>query len=424
MSYPAISLATATVGRYRCPQKRLQTARQPPVYPNSSPRIIAPVTPSPPSAALTPSIPVHRWIRVKAVKEGDPDAASQFRESRPALSRASDTEIAESKLSLRDAQAVIAHEYDFNKWEDLKKHIAALAQGDLVEMRIQRIEASVVNYQRVVVLRAKESQRYLPIWIGPAEADSIALKLRDVQVPRPLTHDLLDQTIVALGATVSKVVTTDIRATTFYASIVLQANGGIIERDSRPSDALGLAVRTGAPIFASEVVLEKAGVPAKGGESPDVGAHFGWDQGVVRGVPSQRATQAISTARGEARRLNHDSMGTAHLLLGILGEREGVAAKTLISLGMDLEKLVAEVEAILQPSKGLAEREPGLTPRAARVLELGGDEAGTLGHHHFGTEHILLGVLRGGQGTAADLLKGHGVTLDRARDEVKRIIAM
>ena len=63
MSYPAISLATATVGRYRCPQKRLQTARQPPVYPNSSPRIIAPVTPSPPSAALTPSIPVHRWIR-------------------------------------------------------------------------------------------------------------------------------------------------------------------------------------------------------------------------------------------------------------------------------------------------------------------------------------------------------------------------
>ena len=65
MSYPAISLATATVGRYRCPQKRLQTARQPPVYPNSSPRIIAPVTPSPPSAALTPSIPVHRWIRAK-----------------------------------------------------------------------------------------------------------------------------------------------------------------------------------------------------------------------------------------------------------------------------------------------------------------------------------------------------------------------
>ena len=69
MSYPAISLATATVGRYRCPQKRLQTARQPPVYPNSSPRIIAPVTPSPPSAALTPSIPVHRWIRVK-IRQG------------------------------------------------------------------------------------------------------------------------------------------------------------------------------------------------------------------------------------------------------------------------------------------------------------------------------------------------------------------
>ena len=77
MSYPAISLATATVGRYRCPQKRLQTARQPPVYPNSSPRIIAPVTPSPPSAALTPSIPVHRWIRANGRTPGsDPGSGS------------------------------------------------------------------------------------------------------------------------------------------------------------------------------------------------------------------------------------------------------------------------------------------------------------------------------------------------------------
>ena len=115
----------------------------------------------------------------------------------------------------------------------------------MLEMTIDSIRVSLMNYQRVVILRAKDSDRYLPIWIGPAEADSIALKLQDVSVPRPLTHDLLHSVIIALGATINHIVVSDLTADTFYAKIVLQHNGTSMEVDSRPSDAIAIAVRGG-----------------------------------------------------------------------------------------------------------------------------------------------------------------------------------
>ena len=130
----------------------------------------------------------------------------------------------------------------------------------MLEMIIDSIRVSLATYQRVVILRVKESNRYLPIWIGPPEADSIAMKLQDVQVPRPKTHDLLRTVIGTLGATVSRIVVSDLNEDTFYAKIVLQHNGTTMEVDARPSDAIALAVRTDAPIFADDAVVEKAGV--------------------------------------------------------------------------------------------------------------------------------------------------------------------
>ncbi len=117
-----------------------------------------------------------------------------------------------------------------------------------------------MNYQRVVILREKDSDRYLPIWIGPAEADAIAVRLQDVQVARPLTHDLLGNTIQQLGATVAYIVVNDLSNDTFFARIMLQVDGRSVEIDSRPSDAIALAVRAQVPIFADESVLDKAGV--------------------------------------------------------------------------------------------------------------------------------------------------------------------
>jgi hypothetical protein len=132
--------------------------------------------------------------------------------------------------------------------------------GMMIEMKIDSIRVSLMNYQRVVILKEKEDSRYLPIWIGPAEADAIAVKLQNVELARPLTHDLLQSVITALGASVNYVVVNDLLSDTFYAKLCLAVDGEQLEIDSRPSDALALAVRVGVPIYAEETVLDKAGI--------------------------------------------------------------------------------------------------------------------------------------------------------------------
>ncbi len=130
----------------------------------------------------------------------------------------------------------------------------------MIEMSIDSIRVSLMNYQRVVILKEKAADRYLPIWIGPAEADAIAVRLQDVTTPRPLTHDLLTSIIQELGARVNSIVVNDLMNDTFYARIVIDVDGKRLEIDSRPSDALALAVRVKVPIFADESVLDKAGI--------------------------------------------------------------------------------------------------------------------------------------------------------------------
>ena len=130
----------------------------------------------------------------------------------------------------------------------------------MIEMTVDSIRVSMMNYQRVVILKEKGAGRYLPIWIGPAEADAIAVRLQEVNVPRPLTHDLLRNVIAALGAQAKHVLVNDLQNDTFYAKIVLEVGGKTLEIDSRPSDALALAVRFNISIFADEKVLEKASV--------------------------------------------------------------------------------------------------------------------------------------------------------------------
>ena len=145
-------------------------------------------------------------------------------------------------------------------------------QAKLLEMSIDSIRVNLATYQRAVVLRVKETKRYLPVWIGPSEADSIAMKLRNITLPRPMTHDLLHSIIVEdLDTSVTRVIVSRLEQTTFYAQIVLQRNGTTIERDCRPSDGIALAVRTGSPIYASEDVVAEAGIDHPG---EDIGDHL------------------------------------------------------------------------------------------------------------------------------------------------------
>ena len=130
----------------------------------------------------------------------------------------------------------------------------------MIEMTVDSIRVSLMNYQRVVILKEKETSRYLPIWIGAAEADAIAVKLQGTSVQRPLTHDLMQSVINVLGGKVNSIVISDLQKDVFFAKILLNRDGEQIEIDSRPSDAIALAVRVQAPIYAEEDVLNRGGV--------------------------------------------------------------------------------------------------------------------------------------------------------------------
>ena len=142
-------------------------------------------------------------------------------------------------------------------------------------MVVDSVRVTIVDQSRVVILRTEDSQRFLPIWIGRFEAHAIAVKLQEVSLPRPLTHDLLGSVIADLGATVQRVVVTEIADGTFYGKVVLDTKGGTKEVDSRPSDAIALALRVQAPIFVEDSVLEAVGVDAP--VDPDVPL-FGGDE--------------------------------------------------------------------------------------------------------------------------------------------------
>jgi bifunctional DNase/RNase len=128
----------------------------------------------------------------------------------------------------------------------------------MVEVEIDSIRVSLMSQQRIVILKELDSERFLPIWIGPYEAEAITLSLNEVEVVRPLTHDLLRNIINDLGAQVLRVNITELRDDVFYARIILQVDGQEMQIDSRPSDALALAVRVHVPVFVDDDVMEAA----------------------------------------------------------------------------------------------------------------------------------------------------------------------
>ncbi|MGD2252849.1 MAG: bifunctional nuclease family protein [Anaerolineales bacterium] len=128
----------------------------------------------------------------------------------------------------------------------------------MVEVVIDSIRVSLMSQHRIVILKDVKSDRFLPIWIGPYEAEAITVSLQQMEVARPLTHDLLRNVLKSLGAEVLRVSITELREDVFYARIMVQANGRELEIDSRPSDALALAVRVHVPIFVDDAVMEEA----------------------------------------------------------------------------------------------------------------------------------------------------------------------
>ncbi len=166
--------------------------------------------------------------------------------------------------------------------------------ADLVEMEIDSIRVSLVSQQQVLLLRERNGKRYLPIWIGAYEANAIQLALHEVELSRPMTHDLLKNILLALGARVDRVEVTALREGTFYGNIVLSHQGRIYNIDSRPSDAIAVAVRMHAPIFVAREVLDEAGITPDEdlGQSEEAAASL--SQSEEHLAPSSGGASAVS----------------------------------------------------------------------------------------------------------------------------------
>ena len=134
------------------------------------------------------------------------------------------------------------------------------------EMQIYGVSFDLVGKQPIVLLKTAEGNKFLPIWIGHPEAAAILMKLQSASTPRPMTHDLVTDMLDQLGAQVVRITVTELRENTFYAQITVQQDGSEVEVDSRPSDAIALAIRADAPIFAADDVIEESAIEFEGEE--------------------------------------------------------------------------------------------------------------------------------------------------------------
>jgi uncharacterized protein len=149
----------------------------------------------------------------------------------------------------------------------------------MIEVIIDSIRVSLMSQHRIVVLKDTTNDRYLPIWIGPCEADAITIELQEMPPQRPLTHDLLKSAIRELGGKVVHILINDLRNDVYYARIVVDVSGKQIEIDSRPSDAIALAVRAKVPIFVADVVMDKAAIEPDEDVEADPPQTEGGDEG-------------------------------------------------------------------------------------------------------------------------------------------------
>ncbi len=135
-----------------------------------------------------------------------------------------------------------------------------MSANGFTRMSLYGINLDLFSSSPIVILKVEDDNRYLPIWIGQPEARSILMKLQNQEFSRPLTHDLAVNLVTELGGTLERVTVTDLKDSTFYATLQVEIDGRIVEVDSRPSDAIAIAVRAGAPIFAADEVIEEAAV--------------------------------------------------------------------------------------------------------------------------------------------------------------------
>jgi len=286
-----------------------------------------------------------------------------------------------------------------------------------VEMIIDNIKVSLMNDQRVVILKEKKGVRYLPIWIGPAEADAIAVKMQNIPLSRPLTHDLMCAAINALSASVQSVSISGLKKDTFYALVVLRAGREEkqIYLDCRPSDALAVAVRKNVPIYVDEEVLKKAGIlldeetGKSSGPSPE-GVQTGQRAGKEHiDILSESVQDILAESEAEAKRLNCSYVCTGHVLMA-LSKRMSTATKVMENAGVRVGRIQIDIQTLMKEKQAIEGGGVGLTSAVKEVIKMAIAEAKRLGSAEVLPEHLLLGLVRASEGIAANQLKTLGIT--------------
>jgi len=298
--------------------------------------------------------------------------------------------------------------------QEKKSNIARSAITN-IEIVIDSIRVSLMNYQRVVLLKERDKQRYLPIWIGPAEADAIAVKIQNVSLARPLTHDTLLEVIETFGGKVSMAIINELRNDCFYAKLVLSHEDKCYEVDCRPSDALAVAVRAGAPIFAEKSVLEQAGVLLEEGKPSEqqIAAGQPISQSSKLAIFSEPAQQVLNLSEENAKRAGHDYVSTDELLLALSRLSECTAARILTNLGTGQKKVQSAIKSVIKEGQCQETNDAGLSVNVKKTISLATDEAKGLNSDCVSTEHLLLGLVQEGEGIAALALQSLSLSREK-----------
>ncbi len=344
---------------------------------------------------------------LKAYRSGHASALARFRASLPHYSELTDDALARLSLSLGDAQRVVAAEYGFPDWLSMRNYVERKENALMFEMTVDHVKVNNVTNLRVVVLKEKESDRYLPIWVGQAEGDAIALKLQGQEMPRPLTHRIMDSMIRELGGEVERIVVNDIVNDVFFANVRVKNGESAIDFDTRPSDAIALAVHSGSPVFATQKVLDKVGVeldpytgeiPSRGGQGREY---------------SERFREILEVAGISARGMTRSEIEPEDMFLALINNADCAATKSLLNLGADLERIKER----LQSEAVSGELPLKFSERSRKVIELAKSEAveGVVG-----AEHLLVGLALADDGLASAILKESGVAAGAARAQAKR----
>ena len=294
-----------------------------------------------------------------------------------------------------------------------------------VELIIDSIRQSLMNDQKVVILKEKDAERYIPIWISPFEANAIEVTLQGINMTSPLTHDFLLTIIDIFHATFQRVVLNDLVQDIYHAKVILKYGDSLIDINCRPSDALAVAVRAKAPIFADEKVLKEASISdtneikrkeLSGILKPEKEVKS--EMGTSLEFFSPSATYILTKSEAQAKHREHDFVGTGHLLVA-LANNESKASKILEVLGIDFDPKWWSDDLI--GNRKLESAKTGLSPNMKEVIKLSISEATELGSKEVLPEHLLLGIVGFDNGAFSKLLKKRGVSKEKIYKELIRL---